>query len=806
LKDIKTYEMNPTTQSTNFSIDSSTEFDLKAWFFRVLRLWPWFLGSLTVFMLLAWFNLKTTEPVYQSSASIMIKDDKKTGSGSTMDNNVLKALNISGSGKLLENEIEVLKSADLIREVVVKEQLYVTIKKKQYFADKVIYKNDQPFLIKIANPEKIPNLLVWDLTRLGNVYKIKGLTSKPVSIINGRWYNLDGLLFQINIIDSINNIIGALDENLNFLIHLQNPNDVTLSYKSRIDIKQIGRQSTVISLSINDSHYDRGNTFLSSLIRIYNQQGLNDKNLTTANTMDFLDERLAVVERELRLLEGSVESFKRTNRVTEVSEQARAYLDLTKIVDQKKAEQETQVNIINILERDLAGQENSPRLVPSTLGITDPSATTLIEKHNTLVLQRERIASVSGIKNPAIADLDNQVKQVRLNLLENIRNLRKAFILALNDIKLQESKLNEKLISIPALEKQLLDISRDRNVKQQIYLFLLQKREESAIALASSVIDSRTVESPRGIRKVKPQSPVIYGISFALGIFIAMIPILLIDFFDDKVGSIREVIEKTRLPFIGEQNHVKNLKYPIAITAKKRDVISEQIRTIRTNISFTGRGGSVKKILVTSHIPGEGKSFTSLNIAASYAILGKRVAVLEFDLRKPRLLKNLGLSATKGISNYLSGQASLNEIIVPLNVESEEHFHLIPSGPIPPNPSELILGDRMQQLIQDLEQSYDYILFDTPPFSLVTDALLLKRFSDISIVVLRQGYSKKEAFRDIRDKLCNGQDDLVYIVLNGVNRFQKYSYYANKYSSYGYGYGYGNSYGYGNETKGYFDN
>ncbi len=798
--------MNPTTQSTNFSIDSSTEFDLKAWFFRVLRLWPWFLGSLTVFMLLAWFNLKTTEPVYQSSASIMIKDDKKTGSGSTMDNNVLKALNISGSGKLLENEIEVLKSADLIREVVVKEQLYVTIKKKQYFADKVIYKNDQPFLIKIANPEKIPNLLVWDLTRLGNVYKIKGLTSKPVSIINGRWYNLDGLLFQINIIDSINNIIGALDENLNFLIHLQNPNDVTLSYKSRIDIKQIGRQSTVISLSINDSHYDRGNTFLSSLIRIYNQQGLNDKNLTTANTMDFLDERLAVVERELRLLEGSVESFKRTNRVTEVSEQARAYLDLTKIVDQKKAEQETQVNIINILERDLAGQENSPRLVPSTLGITDPSATTLIEKHNTLVLQRERIASVSGIKNPAIADLDNQVKQVRLNLLENIRNLRKAFILALNDIKLQESKLNEKLISIPALEKQLLDISRDRNVKQQIYLFLLQKREESAIALASSVIDSRTVESPRGIRKVKPQSPVIYGISFALGIFIAMIPILLIDFFDDKVGSIREVIEKTRLPFIGEQNHVKNLKYPIAITAKKRDVISEQIRTIRTNISFTGRGGSVKKILVTSHIPGEGKSFTSLNIAASYAILGKRVAVLEFDLRKPRLLKNLGLSATKGISNYLSGQASLNEIIVPLNVESEEHFHLIPSGPIPPNPSELILGDRMQQLIQDLEQSYDYILFDTPPFSLVTDALLLKRFSDISIVVLRQGYSKKEAFRDIRDKLCNGQDDLVYIVLNGVNRFQKYSYYANKYSSYGYGYGYGNSYGYGNETKGYFDN
>jgi capsular exopolysaccharide synthesis family protein len=275
----------------------------------------------------------------------------------------------------------------------------------------------------------------------------------------------------------------------------------------------------------------------------------------------------------------------------------------------------------------------------------------------------------------------------------------------------------------------------------------------------------------------------------------------LIDFLDDKVGSVREIIERSKLPFLGEQNHVKNLQSPIAITAKKRDVISEQIRAIRTNISFTGQGSSIKKILVTSHIPGEGKSFTSLNIAASYAILGKKVAVLEFDLRKPRLMKNLGLTSNKGISNYLSGQATLDEIMLPLNTELGENFHIIPSGPIPPNPSELILGERMQYLIDELEKKYDYILIDTPPFSLVTDAILLKRYVDMTIVVLRQGYSSKESYRDINEKLRSDQDERIYIILNGVNRYQKYSYYSSKYSNYGYGYGYG----YGVENDGYYD-
>jgi capsular exopolysaccharide synthesis family protein len=701
----------------------------------------------------------------------------------------------------LENEIEVLKSADLIREVVLREQLYLTFKKKFYFADEVIFGKEQPFKLEIADPQQIHNTTIWEFSYIGKEWLIKPKFGDAFQVKNDQWYQYKGLRFKLINNDSILIKDKKAKSQLEYILHLTNPNQSVLDYKKRIDIKQVGKQSTVISLSVDDSHYGRGNSFLSSLIRIYNQQGLNDKNLTTANTMDFLNERLSVVERDLRAVEGSVEVFKRTNRVTEVSEQAKAYMDMAKTIDQKKAEQETQVNIINALEKEIDNQSNNPRLVPNTLGVADPSAAILIEQHNNLVLQRERIASLAGPKNPALADLDNQVKEVRLNLLENVRNLRNANLLALNDVRAQDRKLNSKLLTIPALEKQLLEISRDRNVKQQIYLFLLQKREESAIALASSVIDSRSVETPRGLKKVRPLSSLIYGSAITLGLFLALIPILLIDFFDDKVGSVREVVEKSRLPFLGELNHVKNLDFPIAITSQNRDVISEQIRAIRTNISFTGKGSQVKNIMVTSHIPGEGKSFTSLNIAASYALLGKKVAVLEFDLRRPRLMKNLGLTAKKGISNYLSGQISLEEIIIRVTPELGQNLHLIPSGPIPPNPSELILGDGMYRLMQELDLQYDFVIIDTPPFSLVTDAILLKQYANITIVVLRQGFSNKDSYRDINDKLKNKQDDLIYTILNGVNKHQRYSYYASKYNQYGYGYGYG----YGSENKGYFE-
>jgi tyrosine-protein kinase Etk/Wzc len=721
--------------------------DLKASFYRLMRLWPWFVGFVAISMLSAWFYLLNTERIYQSDATILIKDDKKTGSNS-MDNNVLKALNISGSGKLLENEIEVLKSTDLLREVVLVEQLYVTVKQKKQFADITLYDVNQPFEMEVSNPDTILNPLEWLLDTRKLPWTLELVTEgKNMQVLFGNWYMVNGIRFRFRPKAAYSDE-GSSFQAVNDLyrIQLSKPGRIAQSYKQKLDIKQVGKQSTVISLSVKDLHFERGNAFLRSLIRLYNLQGLNDKNLTTANTISFLEERLAVVEKELRLVETDVERFKITNKVTDVSEQSKMLTELVGDIDRQKALQESQVNVIEALEKELSQNQDDPRMVPSTLGVTDVSAASLIEKHNQLLQQRERMTNLAGKQNPALIDLNNQVREIRQGLLENIRNLKKAYAIELGDIQARDRRISDKLVNIPALEKQLLEISRDRNVKQQIYLFLLQKREESAIALASSVTDGRTVESPQGTKQIHPMPAMTYGIAGLVGLFLAIIPMLLIDFLDDRVGSIREVTNKCHAPVLGEMNHVKQLSNPIQIGPKSRNVISEQIRAIRTNISFTGNGHAVRTILVTSHIPGEGKSFTSLNIAASYALLDKKVVVLEFDLRKPRLLRSLGLTAQKGISNYLSGQVELNDLFIPIEGYAD-HLYVLPSGPIPPNPSELILGTKMHELIRQLTERFDYIIIDSPPFSLVTDALLLKQFVELTIVVLRQGYSSKSSFR-----------------------------------------------------------
>jgi tyrosine-protein kinase Etk/Wzc len=772
--------------------------DFKTWFFQALRLWPWFVISILMSIFLAWFYLLVTEPVYESSAYMMIKDDKK-GGGATLDNYLLKELNISSKGKLLENEIEVLRSLDMIEEVVYRQNLFILVKREGRFSDQALFDTDQPFKLKVFNPNVIAKELNWVLYKEENKWFLKPDENiKSISIQENKIYKIQNISFQLlpNQIEGLNNSSNLLSGS-KFIIQIYNPTRIAQLYKKNLTVQQVGRQATVISMSIKDSHQSRATIFLKSLIELYNEQGLKDKNLMTSNTIDFIDERLGVVENELKLVEGQVENFKRKNRVTNVSSEAEVYLGLVMDLDKQKAEQEIKVNIVSSLENEILNNQQNPRMVPSSLGIIDPSLVSLIQEHNDILLKRNRLKSLSNNKNPGLVDLDNQLSDIRKTLLENVKNLSNSYKISLRDINGQDKRLTSKLSNIPALEKQLIEISRDRNVKEQIYLFLLQKREESAITLASTVTDSRIVEKPRGLGKVKPKPNYVYLVSLMSGFIIALLPMLLIDFFDDKVGSRREVETRCKAPLLGDISHVKEMSTPIQISMNSRSVVSEQLRSIRTGISFTGRGSEINTILISSHRSGEGKSFTSLNLAASYALLNKRVVILEFDLRKPRVLRNLGLKSEKGISNVLSGNGSVDEMV--MNIEGYNScLFVLPSGPIPPNPSELILSEKMDVMMNDLKRNFDYVIIDSPPFSLVTDAILLRKYADISLIVLRQGYSVKVAFSEINNLVDQDKGSGIYTVLNGINKTLKYSYYGAKYSyGYGYGYGYGNSYGYG---------
>ena len=764
--------------------------DIKGWILRILRLWPWFIVTGAVAITIGWFYLRYTEPVYQSVAAILVKDETK-GGGSVLDNPLLEELNIGGKGKLVENEIEVLSSFNLLREVVRKENLYLSVKNKGQIASWTAYGNSIPFLLEFENPETIDMGYTWVFNFIHDPWMLQtSENGNAIEILKGKWYKFKEMRFRfwpnpIYVQSGKSDVPGQRPE---FEISLSPIQSAAQNLKGQLSVAPVGKVGSVIRLTLTDLNSTRATDVLQSIIAIYNRQGLDDKKEVNTNTIDFLSERLKVVEKELKTVEGQVENFKRTNRITNISSEADVYLEMAKEIDRLNADQQTKVNIVNELERELQLNQNNPKLVPSSLGLADASLTSLIHRHNELVLQRERLIEKAGVKNPLLIDVDNQVKDLRTILLENVKNLKAGSEIALRDISQENKKLSAKLLNVPALEKNLIQISRDRNVQEQLYLFLLQKREESAVALASTVKDSRTIEDPRGIGQIKPDKTKILALAAGLGFLLPILFLFILDFFDNKIGSRLEIEKSSKAPLLGEIGYVANMKEAIEISPKSRSAVSEQLRGIRTAISFTVKGDNTKTIMITSHQPGEGKSFTCLNLGASYALLDRKVVILEFDLRKPRLMRNLGFSADEGISNYLSGKGDIDKLLVEIPGYNG-NFSVLPTGTIPPNPAELILGPYMQKLMDGLKSRFDIIIIDSPPFSLVTDATLLQQYADMGIIILRQGYSIKESIDDINNRMLQFPEFPYYTILNGVGRSSKYSYYGSKYADKsGYGY------------------
>lgn len=777
----------------SFNMETETrvgnEFDLKALILRLVSLWPYIAFSILCTLFISFIYLRYVTPIYKSSTSILIKDEKK-GGGAALDNALLKELNLAANGKLIDNEIELLKSYDLMEQVVSSFGLNVSIRSKGRFAERALF-NKLPFNVKVEKMDSSRGLsilvkrdeegkLFWKFNRKD--VKFSSLNLNQLITING--YQL---IFSSG--DSSFNNRESAEGNTEYILRVLPIRDATISFLSSLKVEAASKTASVINLEFNDPNQDRATTVLHELINVYIQNGLFDKNQLSARTVDFLDKRLSLIESELRGVEQKVADYKRLNNLTDISEESKTFLNTVADIDIKRADQQTRMNVIQALETEILNNQDNPALVPSTLGLAEPTLLSLIERHNSIVLQRERTVALSGPKNPGLLDLNGQIKEIRIKLLENIRNLKKSFIIALNNIELQERDLKYRLKEIPAIEQNLLEIKRDLSVKEQLYYFLLEKREESAIVVASAVTDSRIIERARPNGAVSPKRNTVWFLGLSLGFLLPILIFLLVDYFDNKIGSRKEIEDNCDAPILGEIAFVKSLDNPIVMGTVKRSAVSEQIRSIRTALSYTQKGSSLKRFLITSHRSGEGKSFTSLNLAYSYVLTNKKVVILEFDLRRPRISKNLNITSNKGITTYLNGQSTLEEVIVKIP-EYGDNFAILPAGPIPPNPAELILGPYMAKLIEELNANFDIIVFDTPPFGLVTDANLLFEYVDVSIVVLRQGYSFKNVYKDINEVVRLNPDRFIYSILNGVGQRNKYSYYG-----YSYGYGYNNYYG-----------
>ncbi|MET0637343.1 MAG: polysaccharide biosynthesis tyrosine autokinase [Chitinophagaceae bacterium] len=754
--------------------EKDTDFNLNRWIIRMLRMWPWFLLSLLACLALAFFYLKYKNPVFNSVAAVMVKDEKK--GADLMNSSVFSEMGFGSSNKLVENEIEILKSYDLMEEVVGTLQLFVDIKHLGRIRDVDVYDDDIPFALEIINPEIIRQPATWHVTdSTGGVLFARDEDTRPQFIKYGQETGIGPIhiRFMPNLLHNREISADSAAPTRNYEVTIQTPGETTDAMVKKISVEAVSKNATVINLSIKDLNRKRGVAILQTLVRVYNEHGLKDKNIVTDNTVTFLNERLLAVSRELQEVEGSVERFKSDNRVTDLSADAQQFMIASQAIDAQRAQSQTQLNIISALERDLIINQENPQMVASTLGIQEPSLGALIAQHNELLLRKDRLQELSGPRNPGLVDMQQQVKELRNKLLTNVKNLKSAYMIAVNDVASKDNQLSGRIRNMPSLERKLLQITRNQNVQQQLYAFLLQKREEAAVSGASNIEDSRTIIRPRSVGVVSPRKIPTWGLAVLLGLLIPIVVVGVKDFMNNKIGDAAQVEERTSIPIIGMISHAKKVKNPIVINRTSRSVVAEQIRNIRTSIGYTGKGKDVQTILITSFQPGDGKSFISVNLAAGYALLNKKTVILEFDLRKPAVSKDLGITGKEGISSVLTGKKKVEDLIIELP-GNDGFLYLLPAGFIPPNPAELISGSQMKKMIDDLKAIFDIVIIDTPPFSLVTDASLLQEYSDITLVVLRQDHTNKAVYNELRSLKSNGAKNPVYILLNDVGKRKRY--------------------------------
>lgn len=743
---------------------------------KYLPWWPLFAVLIAITLFAGWIYLRYATPVYETRASLLIKDQKK----GLDDSNLMESLNLFGSKKIIENEIEVIKSRSIAREVVKKYYLYAPIAQEGRIRTYSAYAVS-PVWVEVKNPDSIIPAL-----RIPFSYNQKSgsvlLNKKECALFE--WVETPNATLRF----IPNPVYKNGDLNKPFYFSLMDLSSATSKVVNTLQAAASGKQSTVINLVYRDVVPARAENILNGIIAEYNKAAVNDKNQLASNTLAFIEERLNTVFSDLDSVEHSLARFKTENRLIDISEQGKQFLANVGANDQRASEISMQLAVLKQVENYVLNGGDKNAIVPSTLGITDIALSGLLNQLYQLETQLDKMKKVTGEENPILVTIKDQITNIRPKILESIRNQVRNLEAGKNDVTATNNQYASKLQKLPSKERELLDISRQQSIKNSIYTFLLQKKEETALSYFSTVADSRIIDvAETDVEPVSPKRNIIYlgalGIAILLGIGFVEVKEML-----NRSVMFRSEIEKfTKVPILGEIAYDQSGK-ALVIAEGKRSFIAEQFRQLRTSLGYLGINSRKKKILLTSSISGEGKSFVTANLGVSLALMGKKVVIIELDLRKPKLSDAFNVSRAKGISNYFIGDMEAEEIIKSTEIAN---LFIIPSGPIPPNPSELIMNGRIQQLLEYLETHFDYVIIDTAPVNPVTDAFILSPMCDATLFVIRHGYTPKIQLQKLDEQNRIRELKNMAIVFNGVKN--------RGYGNYGYGYGYG--YGYTEEDQ-----
>ncbi len=777
--------------------------DIQKFLYKIFANWYWFALTVFIAISIAYFVNRYSDPVYKLSAFVLIQDKENTLSGGI--ENILEEQGIlrRTRKKVVENEIAILKSYKMVKEAI--EQLNEfdisyfsvgrirTIERYKACPFKVILDTTKQNLFNTPVYVKLINNEVYSL----QIDKDKVVNKKMKF---GEKYQSPNFSFVVELNENSDISKMRLSEKQYFFV-INNLSDVIKQYRNKINIVTTDKKSTVIEISTSGLVPQKEVEFINKLLEVYIQNGLYEKNLIAQNTINFIDEQLSEITDSLSLNENNLKTFRQTYNLIDISKEGSALYERLTDAQKQKSELLIKKSYLEYLKKYLAQNNDLSQIViPSSLGINDPALMELIRQLIALYQEKNNFLITATEKNPAYEAVLNKIAQTRRLLVEN-----NEMLLRSTEINLAEIDRNIKIIEqgfkqLPATEKEYINIQRRYKLNDQIYTYLLTKRAEAGIAKASNIPDNKILDLASVETKVQiaPKYSLNYLIAIVLGILLPLIVIVLIDFFNTTITDISELEQKAKVPIIGIVGH-NHKDIDFVVFQSPKSTIAESFRTIRTNIQYLHPDKELPShvIAITSTISEEGKTFCAINIASSYALLGKKTLIIGLDLRRPRIHETISVSNNIGISTYLLGNTSLNDIIIPTH---QEHLYFIPTGPVPPNPAELLESKKMFQLIETLKNMFEIIIIDTPPVALVTDALLISRFSHTNIFVIRQNYSKKNVIDFLNTIKTSYSHTLLTLLINDVkiNSYYGKNYYY--YGSYGYGYGY-NYY----KKTGYYD-
>jgi tyrosine-protein kinase Etk/Wzc len=742
--------------------------------FRFMPYWPLFILLFVLFGFGAWLYIRYAKPMYEDYATILIKDEKK----GVDDSKMLETLNFYTSKKIVENEMVIIKSRALMKEVVEKLKLYAPIYEQGRIKNVIAY-NSSPITIEAQQPDSL---------KASGEVPFTFNRDKRTVVINKENYKLnEWISTPYGILKFTENLKANIAPSTPLYFTIMNPEGVASTLSSRLSIMPANKISTVLQLTLADESPVRAKEILDELTEVYAKSTINEKNALAANTLSFIEERLKYVEKDLNSIEKSIQQYKSQKGIVDLSEQGKVFLQNVSNNDRQSANINMQLAVLDQVEQYVVSKNNKTGIVPATLGLEDNVLTQLLDKLYNAEIEYEKLRQTMAENNPAVVAIAGEIENIRPAILENVRNQRTSLQASLDNLKLTNGIYTSMLKTIPQKERELLEISRQQTIKNSVYSFLLQKREETALSSSSTIADSRLID--KAIASYTPVSPkkfIVYLGALVLAFITAIFIVISKEILTNKILFRSDIEGYTQIPIAAEIASVKH-KQELVINQPDNVYVSEQFRHLRAAIGLYGKVASKQKILITSSIAGEGKSFVAANLALSIAMSGKKVVLLDADLRGPKTSIIFGIEDKAGLSEYLEENASVGEILID---SGNKNLYVISAGGPCNNPTELLLNGKLDKLFTHLENQFDYIIIDTSPTDPVTDAFVLSEYCDKTLFVVRHGYTPKTMVQllDENNKIKALHNPS--IVFNGVKKRGFLN------GSYGFGYGFGYEYVY----------